>query len=200
MLGATSCALFHFAEAIDLRARLEVLELEQWPDLDFRFPVIERGIREALRPLQRLFTRVHLDHRVTRHELLGLRERAIDHATLVTRIPDSPSMACGLEPGRVAQYAGFLKLFVKGRHLGEEFIVRHHAGFAVLRRFYDDHEAHSASPVNECVPEGKSAIAGVLRKTRSAALRLPSRRARPAVPPDVSTRHGSPRSDPAPRS
>src|SRR5262245_57550805 len=55
----------------------EVVGLEDLPDLDLRLALV--GIGAALDPLDALLFRLHLPQPEPRDQLLGLRERAVDH-------------------------------------------------------------------------------------------------------------------------
>src|SRR5262249_57453007 len=66
-------------------ARAEVLQLEELADLDFA--ILSMGIGAALDPFDRFRQRLALQCPVAGHELLGLREWAIDDGALAARQP-----------------------------------------------------------------------------------------------------------------
>src|SRR3954467_14350806 len=80
--------LLHLAELVDRLARGEVLELEELPHLDLAVAAVDRRIREAPRPLERLLARLHLDDAVAGDQLFRLGERSIHHGALRSRILD----------------------------------------------------------------------------------------------------------------
>src|SRR5262245_9426246 len=65
----SSVELLDRLEPLQLRIRLEVLELVELADLDLGFAVIGGAIRKAPRPLERLLARLRLDQRVAGDEL-----------------------------------------------------------------------------------------------------------------------------------
>src|SRR5688572_2078666 len=107
------------AESLDRLALRKVLELVQLPHLDLAVHGAERR-REAPGPLHGLLPRLDLDERVAGHELLGLRERPVDHRALAAGITDPPAPGRGLQPGGVEQHARPDQLLVVGRHRLED--------------------------------------------------------------------------------
>src|SRR5216684_338199 len=67
--------------------RPEIFRFEHLPNLNLR--LARHRIRAALDPLDRLFHRPYLPQPESGNQLLGLSERAIDHAPLRSREPDT---------------------------------------------------------------------------------------------------------------
>src|SRR4029453_9461668 len=75
----------------------------------------------SLDPLDRLVQRLGLDQPETREQLLGLRERAVDHLTL--READAHALGAGMEPLAGEHHAGVGQLLVVLAHLGEHLLA-----------------------------------------------------------------------------
>src|SRR5690242_19323274 len=118
----------------------EVLGLEHGPELDL---AVGRafGTGNALDPLDRLVERLHLPHPVAGHELLRLRERAVDHRALVAREADPRALRARVQALAGQHHAGLDELLVEGRHLGQELLARHLARLALLVGLDQDHDS-----------------------------------------------------------
>ena len=122
----------------------EVLGLEHRPDLDHA--VIAVGVRDPLDPLDRLVERLDLPQPVARQQLLGLGERAVDHLALAARERDADALRARMQPLAGEHHARLDQLLVELGHLREELLARHLAGFALLVRLDQDHDAHVVPP------------------------------------------------------
>src|SRR5437879_4722173 len=84
------------AEPLHRFARPEVVQLEQLAYLDLTVLAVQSGIGEAAGPLHRFFFGLHLDHRVSGDQLLGLREGTVDQGAFRAGVPDAPALRAGL--------------------------------------------------------------------------------------------------------
>src|SRR5258706_13676983 len=99
-----------FLEALDFLARREVLELVERARLDLGLHAVDRGIRVAPGPLDRLLARFRPDDGVAGDELLGLRERTVDERALGSVVFDAPTLAARLQARGVEQHPSLLQL------------------------------------------------------------------------------------------
>src|SRR5262245_11692720 len=136
---------------LDGRAFAEIVQLEHRPDLDLAVPVVRIGA--AFNPFDRLGERAALQDPVAGHQLLGLRERAVDHGALVTGFAELTAvkaharpLGARLESVAVQHHPSLDHLLVELRHGRERLLRRHHAGFGALGRLNENHELHSSSP------------------------------------------------------
>src|SRR5262249_19019369 len=79
-------------EAIGRLARTEVVQLEELAHLDLGVLARAGGIREALRPGERLLARLHLDDGVAGDQLLRLGEGPVGDDARPARVPDAPAL------------------------------------------------------------------------------------------------------------
>src|SRR5262245_29629048 len=86
------------AKAIHGLSGPEIVQLEQLPDFDLPLFTTHCGVGKALGPFERLFSRLDLDQRIARDQLLRLRERPVNDRALVARILDLPAFRAGLKP------------------------------------------------------------------------------------------------------
>src|SRR5512134_665299 len=91
--------LLELARLLDRRTVAEVLELEELAQLDLRVVSLALRIGRALRPLDRLLARAHLDQPVARDQLLRFRERAVEDDALGARVPDARALARRMQSG-----------------------------------------------------------------------------------------------------
>ena len=80
----------HLTEPFDGLARLEIVQLEELPDLDLA--VRGARVRETFRPFKGLIPRFDLNQRVAGDELLGLCERAIQDCAFTVGVFDAPTL------------------------------------------------------------------------------------------------------------
>src|SRR5687768_6459523 len=135
------------AETIDGFARSEVIQLEQLANLDLAFLVIAERGGEALRPLDALLSRLHLDERVAGDDLLRLGEGTIDPGASSAGESDACPFRRWLESRCVEQDTGFREFLVVVGHDRHECRIGRHPGFRLRVAFDNDHESHRASPV-----------------------------------------------------
>src|SRR5262245_28963052 len=150
-LVSTGDLLAQLAVMLDGWAFAEIVQLEHRPDLDLAVPVVRIGA--AFDPFDRVGERAALQDPIAGHQLLGLRERAVDHGALVTGFAELAAVksyprALGtrLESVAVQHHASLDHLLVELRHGSERLLGWHHAGFGVLGRLNENHEPHSSSP------------------------------------------------------
>src|SRR5262245_53084445 len=129
----------------------EIVQLEHRPDLDLAVPVVRIGA--AFDPFDRLGERAALQDPIAGHQLLGLREWAVDHGALVTGFAELAAVkahACtlgaGLESVAVQHHASLDHVLVELRHGSERLLGWHHAGFGALGRLNENYKPHSSSP------------------------------------------------------
>ena len=129
-------------EAVGRLAGSEIVELEKLPELDLCLAVLASRVGHALRPFQRLGTRLHLDRGEAGDELLALGEGPVDHLAPAAGKPDPHALRGRQKARGVEKDAGPHQLLVKIRHVGHALLVGHLARLAVLVRFHQDHETH----------------------------------------------------------
>src|SRR5262245_46593923 len=150
-LVSTGDLLAQPAVMLDGRAFAEIVQLEHRPDLDLAIPVVRIGA--AFDPFDRLGERAALQDPIAGHELLGLREWAVDYGALVTGFPElaavkahARALGARLESVAIQHHASLDHLLVELRHSSERLLGWQHAGFGVLSRLNENHEPHSSSP------------------------------------------------------
>src|SRR5690606_29729604 len=115
--------------------------LEHLPDLDLALP---EG--DTARPLDRLLPGPDLEHPEPRHQLLRLREGAVDHRGLAALEADPHAPRARVQPLTRQQHARLDQLLVVAGHLGQLLLRGHHAGLAFRRRLDEYHEPHDVPP------------------------------------------------------
>src|SRR6185503_13231519 len=95
----------------------EILRFVQRPDLDVR--IARHGIRAALHPFDHFLQRPGLQDPETRHQLLGLRERAVDHRALRAAEVYPHALGSGFQSVTGEHHAGLLQLGVEPAHVLE---------------------------------------------------------------------------------
>src|SRR5437763_11238949 len=126
---------------LELRRQVgaEVLRLEHAADLDLLVALLER---RAPDPLDGLLHGLHLPQPEAADQLLGLGERAIDHAALAAAELDAHALGARVQPLARQHHAGLHQLLVELTHLAENLAARQHAPFRILVRPDDHHDAH----------------------------------------------------------
>src|SRR6266516_236277 len=117
----------------------EVLSLEDLPDFDLA--LLERN---ALRPLQRLGLVLHLPDPEAGDQLFGLRERAVTHGALGTRIRDARPLGRRLQSLTRQHHAGLYQLVVELAHFGQHLLRRQDARLRVFIGFHHHEKSHLA--------------------------------------------------------
>ena len=132
--------------SVGREALAEIRRLVVRSNLEIRFFAGHR-VRALLRPLDRLFDRLHFPDPEAGDELLGLGERAVDDRPFRAVEANALAVLAGLQAVAALHDAGLDELFVIPAHLGEH--LRHLLGlleerlrFAVRRGLDENHDFH----------------------------------------------------------
>src|SRR6478609_2439246 len=106
-------------------------------------------IRHTTRPLDRFVHRFHLPDPEACHELLGLRERAVDERATGALEQHSLALGARVQPFSREHDPGLDQLLVEITHFTEELLAGHYPRFGILAGLDQNNHFHRRRPFSE---------------------------------------------------